>query len=90
MYLTSSDGVEACIFHSQSIESEIFSLRATDEDVQCLFDHLLNEIGLRVAEAMSERKQLVEIGSVIDMCMEDWMFQLTAKAKENTTATVDT
>lgn len=85
LYLTSSDGIEACIFHSQSIESEIYSLSATDEDIQWLFDHLLNEIGFRVAETMSEGKQLAEIGSVIDMCMEDWTAQLTAKAKANPT-----
>lgn len=81
LYLTSSDGIEACIFHSQSIETEIFSLGATDEDVQWLFDHLLNEIGFRMAKTMSEGKQLAEIGSVIDMCMEDWRLQLTRRSK---------
>lgn len=81
LYITSSDGIEACIFHSQSIESEIFSLGATDEDVQWLFDHLLNEIGFRMAQTMSEGKQLAEIGSVIDMCMEDWTLQLTRQSK---------
>lgn len=85
LYLTSSGGIEARIFHSQSIESEIYSLSATDEDIQWLFDHLLNEITFRVAKTMSEGKQLAEIGSVIDMCMEDWTAQLTAKAKANPT-----
>lgn len=83
LYLTSSDGIEACIFHSQSIESEIFSFGATDEDVQWLFDHLLNEIGFRMAKTMSEGKQLAEIGSVIDMCMKDWALQLTHQSKSD-------
>lgn len=81
LYLTSSDGLEACIFHAESIECQISSLDATDEDVRWLFDHLLNEICLRVAKTMSEGKQLAEIGSVIDMCMGDWTAQLTAKTK---------
>lgn len=81
LYLSSSDGLESLIFHSQSIEHQIYTLNATDENVRWLFDHLVNEIAFRVAKTMSEGKQLAEIGSVIDRCMEDWTLQLTHQTK---------
>ena len=81
LYLTSSDGLEALIFHSQSIEHQIFTLNATDEAVRWLFDHLVNEIGFRVVASMAESKQLVEIGSVVDRGLEDWSLQLTHQSK---------
>jgi len=72
LYLTSSDGLDLLIFHSQGVESIIYSMDLSDDDVEWLFDYMVAEMAMSLADAMNEKKTLFDMGSVLDRCVEDW------------------
>jgi len=81
LHLTTSDGLEVCLFHS----GYLFPYHVTDEELEQLFNSLMIAISLRMSSAMAQGDHLIELGPEIDSTVEIWTRQLEAKARENPT-----
>jgi len=72
LYLTSSDGMDLLVFHSQEVESIIYDLDLSDDEVEWLFDYMVDELAIDLAEAMNDKKMILDMGYVLDRCVEEW------------------
>lgn len=85
LYLKSTDGVNSCLFHSEMIEEEVEEFEVEDEDVRLLFDGLMNDMFQEIGSALADKSGKVDLGHVIDLCMEDWMYHISLASEADET-----
>lgn len=85
LYLKCSDVVNSCIFHSELIERETEEYEAEDEDIRWLFDLMQNVMFQEIGNALKDQSEMVDLGVVIDECLEDWKFHMACKKKQKET-----